>query len=85
MALSTFSGSGLLRLGITNNAVISTTPTGNYADGGVTYDYWTFNSSSTLTVSQAGLADVLVVGGGAGGGGDIGGGGGAGQYISSTN
>jgi hypothetical protein len=67
MALSTFSGSGLLRLGITNNAVISTAPTGDYADGGVTYDYWEFTSSSTLTVSQAGLADVLVVGGGGGG------------------
>ena len=85
MALTSFSGSGLLRLGLKDSAVISDTPTGNYSSGGVTYDYWEFDSSSSLTVSQAGLADVLVVGGGGGGGRNGGGGGGAGGYLETAN
>ena len=66
MALTTFSGSGLQRAGQTANAVISDTPTGNYSSGGVTFDYWAFDSSGSISVTQAGLADVLVVGGGGG-------------------
>jgi hypothetical protein len=71
-------------------AAISDTPTGNYTDGGVTYDYWTYNASGTLNVTTAGFADVLVVGGG-GAGGDRGsafarnhGGGGAGGFVYNT-
>ena len=62
--------------GAIGGAAITDTPTGNYVDGGVTYDYWTYNSSGTLTVNTAGFADVLVVGGG--GGAVLGGGGGGG-------
>jgi hypothetical protein len=50
--------------------------------GGDSYTLLTFTASSTLTVSKAGLFDVLIVGGG-GGGGQSGltvGGGGAGGY-----
>ena len=57
--------------GALGGAAITDTPTGDYVDGGVTYDYWEFTSSSTLTVSQAGFADVLVVGGGGCGGRNI--------------
>jgi hypothetical protein len=69
-------------------AISSPAPTGNYTDGGVTYDYWEFNSSSSIDVSTAGLADVLVVGGGGGSGGSDGtgtGGGGAGGHLYATN
>jgi len=50
-------------------AVISSpAATGNYTDGnGVEWNYYTFTSSGTLTVSTAGFADILVVGGGGGG------------------
>lgn len=70
-------------------AAITDTPTGNYASGGVTYDYWTYNSSGTLNVSTAGFADVLCVGGGGGGGGTLltnvpARGAGAGGYISQS-
>ena len=66
-------------------AISSPAPTGDYVDGGVTYDYWTFTSSSSITVSTAGLADVLVVGGGGGGATGDGGGGGAGGMNVLTN
>jgi hypothetical protein len=47
--------------------------------GGESYTLLTFTSTGTLTVSKAGLFDVLVTAGGAGGGvGNIGGGGGGG-------
>lgn len=48
-------------------ATISDTPTGSFTDGGVTYNYWRFTASGTLTVTQPGLADILVLGGGSGG------------------
>ena len=49
------------------DAVISSpAATGQYTDTGVTYDYYTFTSSGTLTVDTAGFADVLVVAGGGG-------------------
>ena len=62
-------------------ALISNTPTGSYTDGGVDYEYVSFTSSGTLTVTRAGLCDVLVVGGGGGGGIGIGAGGGAGGHL----
>jgi len=71
--------------GVSGGAAISSpAPSGNYTDGGVEYDFWTFNSSSSIDVSTAGFADVLVVGGGGGGsygGGRGAGGGGAGGYL----
>lgn len=48
-------------------AEISNTATGTYTDGDKTYRYWTFTANGTLTVSGAGVADVLVVAGGGGG------------------
>lgn len=61
-------------------ANFSNTATGS----GAGYKYVTFNSSGTLTVTQAGFADILVVGGGGGSAYDDGriGGGGAGQVLS---
>ena len=64
------------------SADFSNTATGTYSSGGFNYKYVTFNASSTLTVSQAGVADVLVVSGGCGGGCDRAGGGGGGSVCS---
>ena len=47
-------------------AVVSNTPTGTYSAGGHSYAYYTFTTDGTLTVTAAGLADVLIVGGGMG-------------------
>ena len=56
-------------------AVYSDANTGTYTG----FAYKTFSSSSTLTVTTAGFADVLVLGGGGGGG--IGGGGAGGSLV----
>ena len=48
-------------------AQVSNTPTGTYkGDDGYTYAYYTFTTSGTLTVTTAGLLDVLAVSGGGG-------------------
>ena len=62
-------------------AVISNTPTGNYVDSGVTYDYWEFAANASLNVTGAGIADMLIVGAGASGGSGYGAGGGAGALV----
>lgn len=77
-AWATFSGASA--------AQFSNTVTGTYTSGGKSYKYVTFTGTSTLTISKAGLAEVLVVGGGGGGGGmgregQAGGGGGGGGVI----
>lgn len=72
-------------------ANFSNTASGTYSDGGVNYKFITFNSSGTLTVTTAGLADILVIGGGGGGGSSSsngvagGSGGGAGGFVSVTS
>jgi hypothetical protein len=52
---------------------------------GVNYEYLTFNSTGTLTVTKAGFFDYLAIGGGQGSArivaGEAGGGGGAGQVV----
>ena len=49
-------------------ATVSNTPTGTYkGDDGNTYAYYLFESDGTLTVTTAGLLDVVMVGGGGGG------------------
>lgn len=73
------------------NADFSDAATGTYTDGnGVSYKYKTYTGDNTLTITRAGLADVLVVAGGAGGSGGYydggslangGAGGGAGGYY----
>jgi hypothetical protein len=52
--------------------------------GGKTYDVYYFNTSGSITFSDAGDVDALVVGGGGSGGTSIAGGGGAGQFIEQT-
>jgi len=48
-------------------ATVSNTPTGTYkGDDGHTYAYYLFESDGTLTVTTAGLLEVLLVGGGGG-------------------
>ena len=48
-------------------ATVSNTPTGTYkGDDGHTYAYYLFESDGTLTVTTAGLLDVLLVGAGGG-------------------
>ena len=60
------------------------------SDGGFNYTLLTFTSDGTLTVSTAGLFDVLILGGGSGGGrepagaGRAGGGGGGGGILLET-
>ena len=85
MAINSFARAGLSRVSSPGNAVISGTPTGTYTDSGFNYAYFTFTSSSTLTVTTAGFADVLIVGGGGGGGQNRGGGGGAGGHLYATS
>jgi len=70
-----FSGAG--------DANFTNAATGTYTDGGIDYKYITFTSSSSLEISQAGFADVLVIGAGGGGGND--GAGGAGGFASLTS
>jgi len=67
------------------NADFSDAATGTYTDDGIDYKYITFTASGTLTVTEEGLADVLVVGGGGGGAKQIGGGGGAGGHFYATD
>lgn len=61
------------------------TPTGAFTGGTLTqdgnYSVRTFTTSGTLTVSEDGIADVLIVAGGGGGGGSVGGGGGGGGVV----
>jgi len=66
-------------------ANFSNTATGTYSSGGFNFKYVTFNASGTLTVTQEGFADVLVVGGGGSGASWRGGGGGAGGHLYATD
>jgi len=56
------------------------TATGSYTDG-FDYEYLTFTADGTLTVTRAGLCDILLVGGGGAGGVGYGAGGGAGGML----
>jgi hypothetical protein len=49
------------------NADFSDAATGTYTDGGINYKYKTYTGSGTVTITKAGLCDVLVVGSGGGG------------------
>jgi len=60
------------------------TATGTYSSGGLNYKYLEFTASGTITIDQAGLCDILVVGGGGSGGQSGGGGGGAGGHLYAT-
>ena len=67
-----------------SNADFSNAATGTYSSGGFNYKYVTFNSSSTLTVTKSGIADILVCAGGGGSGSTSGGAGGGGGLITET-
>ena len=67
MAINSFARAGLPTTNFTPNADFSNTATGTLSDSGINYKYITFTGSGTLTVTKAGLADVLVVAGGGGG------------------
>ena len=62
----------------------SNTPTGSYTDG-ADYEYVSFLTDGTLTVTRGGFFDFLLVGGGGSGGKSCGGGGGAGGMLYLTN
>ena len=70
--------------GAVSNANFSDASTGTYTDSGISYKYITYTGSGTLTVTAAGVADVLVIAGGGGGGNNVAGGGGAGGYLYSA-
>jgi len=85
---------GYVSAGSTNTVYVSTGTYGRATGGigsptavtisGVNYEYLTFNSTGTLTVTTAGWFDYLAIGGGGGAIGypaDAGGGGGAGQVA----
>lgn len=80
-----FDGSAWQRYyGDAGPADFSDTATGTYSSGGVDYKYISFTSSGSLTVTQTGKADILVVGGGGGASGNAAGrraSGGAGGYV----
>ena len=67
------------------NANFSDAATGTYTSGGISYKYKTYNSSGTITFTEVGLCDVLIVAGGGCGGHQRGGGGAAGQVLYQTS
>ena len=82
------SSSIFFRGGGVTSANFSDAATGTYSSGGFNYKYLTYTASGTLTVTRAGLCDLLVIGGGGGGGSSASGngsGGGAGGYLEVTD
>ena len=77
--------------GLDTPAVVSATtgsPTETtITDGGDTFDIYSFTGDGSITISEAGFAELLVVGGGGGtgGGGSWNAGGGAGGYLPITS
>ena len=49
------------------NANFTDTATGTYTDGGVDYKYKTYTGTGSITIDQAGFADLVMVAGGGGG------------------
>ena len=66
-------------------ANFTNTATGAFSSGGIDYKYLTLNADGSVTIDQAGFADILVVGGGGGGGTNNGAGGGAGGHLYVTS
>ena len=80
--LEAWNGSAWVGAGVFG--VASNTPTGSYTDG-ADYEYVSFLTDGTLTVTRGGFFDVLLVGGGGGGGLGFGGGGGGGGLLYLTD
>ena len=55
--------------------------TGTYSSGGINYKYITYTGTGSITIDQAGFADILMVAGGGAGGAGIASGGGAGAFV----
>lgn len=73
---------------LSDSSVTGTTgspATGTFTSGGVNYKFYRFTGTGSITLSKAGLVDILLVGGGGGGGNVYGGGGGAGGHIYKTD
>ncbi len=73
---------------LSDSSVTGTTgspTTGTFTSGGVNYKFYRFTGTGTITLSKAGLVDILLVGGGGGGGNVYGGGGGAGGHVYKTD
>jgi hypothetical protein len=93
LALAQYGGGTLIALsastftffpsGGIGSANFSDAATGTYTDSGINYKYLTYTASGTLTVTNAGLADLLIIGGGGGGGNAAAGGGGG--YLAITD
>lgn len=69
-------GGGLPKASVSGTTGSPTT--GSFSLGGVTYNFWKFTGSGSITFATSGMVEALVVAGGGSGGSRIGGGGGAG-------
>ena len=71
MAINSFKRAGLANTNTVEpraiNADFSNTATGTYTDSGVNYKYVRFSSAATLTITSAGIVDLLMVGAGGNG------------------
>ena len=67
--------------GAVGAANFTDTATGTYSDGGINYKFITYTGTGSITIDQAGLADILIVAGGGAGGSAYGSGGGAGAFV----
>lgn len=68
MAINSFARAGLptTNTNFIPNANFSDTATGTYSSGGINYKFLTLTSTGTINITNAGYADVLVIGGGGG-------------------
>jgi len=78
-ALSTSPGAAVVS-GTTGSPTV-----GTVSSGGTTYNVYSFTGSGSITFSEAGFAELLMIGGGGGGGDGYGGGGGAGGFLDVTS
>lgn len=89
-----YDGSGWVELSTTPGAAVVSGTTGSptlgtVTTGGTTYNVYSFTGDGSITISEPGFADILVVAGGGGGGGSGsnnqgGGGGGGGGHLEQT-
>ena len=84
--LEFFDGSAWVELSTTPGAAVVSGTTGSptvgtVSSGGTTYNVYSFTGDGSITFSEAGFAELLIIGGGGGGGIGIGAGGGAGGHL----
>ena len=71
--------------GAVGAANFTDTATGTYSSGGINYKFITYAGTGSITIDQAGFADILIVAGGASGASGYGAGGGAGAFVNIEN